>query len=191
MNWLFLSVAAIGIAALAWRRYTPWLEQILTPAAPASPRPPVIREATALDHMIEALRQEKDPLERHRLLGAIVDESHRQRSDVAMKKVFLRFARMHVTELPQMAAALQAAHGGKLPAVATFELLAAALEEDGRSEEAEAVRTQAGALGWVDRMPAKSARKTATPARKIKKALPAVRRTGRAGANTRRGRAKR
>ena len=191
MNWLFLSVAAIGIAALALRRYTPWLEQILTPGAPASPGPPVIREATALDHMIEALRHERDPLERHRLLGAIVDESHRQRSDVAMKKVFLRFAGMHVTELPQMAAVLKAAHGGKLPAVPAFELLAAALEEDGRPEEAESVRTQAAALGRVDRMPAQSAGKTPTPERKTRKARLSMRRPVRAGAKTRRGRPKR
>ena len=150
MNWWLLSVAVIGIGALAARRYAPWLEQMLRAKLEPSPPPPMLREATALDHMIEALRIEKDPLERHRLLGAIVDESYRQRADVPMKKVFLRFAGMHVKELPQMAAALKAAHGGRLPAVPTFDLLAAALEGEGRPEEAASIRKQAEKWGLID-----------------------------------------
>lgn len=150
MNWWLLSVAVIAIGALAARRYAPWLEQIFRAKLEPSPPPPMLREATALDHMIEALRIEKDPLERHRLLGAIVDESHRQRADAPMKKLFLRFAGMHVEELPQMAAALKAAHGGRRPAVPTFDLLAAALQEEGRPEEAASIRKQAEKWGSID-----------------------------------------
>ena len=62
-------------------------------------------------------------MERHRLLGEIVEASHRQRADTAVNKLFLRFAGMHVKELPKMAAALKTAGGGRLPAVPAFSLL--------------------------------------------------------------------
>ncbi|MDO8944875.1 MAG: hypothetical protein Q7U75_16965, partial [Desulfobacterales bacterium] len=108
------------------------------------------RKVTPLDRMIDALRHEKNPMERHRLLGEIVEASHRQRADTAMNKLFLRFAGMHVKELPKMAAALKAAGGGRRPAVPTFSLLAAALEEDGRFEQALSVCNQAAELGLTD-----------------------------------------
>ena len=150
MNWLLLSVAAFGIAAVALRRYKPWLEQILQPETKAGAHEPTLRKATPLDRMIDALRHEKDPLKRHRLLGEIVEASHRQRADTAMKKLFLRFAGMHVKELPKMAAALKVAGGDRLPVVPAFSLLAAELEEDGRMEEALSVCSQAAELGLTD-----------------------------------------
>jgi hypothetical protein len=120
MNWLFLSVAALGIAAVALLRHKPWLERILGSAAEAGAGEPVLRKRTPLDRMIEALKHAKDPLERHRLLGAIVEASHRLRADAAMNKLFLRFAGMHVKELPKVVAALKADGGGRLPAVPTI-----------------------------------------------------------------------
>ncbi len=150
MNWLLLSAAALGLACVALRRYTPWLGHLLKPGLDAARQRLVLRKPTTLDRLIEDLRQEKDALERHRLLGAIVDESHRQRSDAAVNKVFLRFAGMHVKELPKMAEALKKAHGGKLPPVPAFKLLVAALEEEGRQEEAALIRKRAEALGMID-----------------------------------------
>jgi hypothetical protein len=149
MSWLFFSVAALGIAAVALHRYKPWLEQILRPAAVAGACEPTLRKATAVDRMIDALRHEKNPLERHRLLGEIVVESHRQRADTAMNKLFLRFAAMHVKELPKMAEVLRT-NGGFLPVVPAFSLLAEALEEGGRIEEAVSVCNQAVELGLTD-----------------------------------------
>jgi len=149
MNWLLLSAAALGLAYVALRRSTPWLGHLLKPGVEAARQRLVLRKPTALDRLIEDLRQEKDPLERHRLLGTIVDESHRQRSDAAVNKVFLRFADMHVKELPKMAEALKKAHGGKLPPVPAFKLLASALEEEGRQEEAASIRKRAEALGMI------------------------------------------
>lgn len=177
MNWWLLSAAVIGIGAVAVRRYAPWLGVMLRAKLESSPKPPVLREATALDHMIDTLRREKDPLERHRLLGAIVDESYRQRTDAAMKKLFLRFSGMHIKELPQMAAALKAAHGSKLPAVPAFEMLAAALEEDGRHEEAVLVRKQAAELGEAGgktrkRVPAKKIKASTPPAKRPRRRRP-------------------
>lgn len=143
-------MVALGIAAVALRRYKPWLDQILRPELEAGAREPALRKVSPLDRMIDALRHEKDPLERHRLLGQIVEQSHRQRADSAMNKLFLRIAGMHVQELPKMAAALKAASGGKLPAVPTFSLLTGALEEDGRFEDALSVCHQATELGLTD-----------------------------------------
>jgi hypothetical protein len=150
MNWLFLSAAALGAAAAALLRHTSWLEHLLGPAAEPGVPAPTLRKSTPLDRMIAALKHEPDPLERHRLLSRIVDESHRRRSETAMKKLFLRFAAMHVQELPKMAAGLKAAGGGRRPVVPTLALLAAALEEDGRIAEALSVCEQAVELGLTD-----------------------------------------
>jgi hypothetical protein len=153
MNWLMLSVAALGIAALAVHRYRPWLEQLLRPTTAGGASKTALRRVTALDAMIETLRHENDPMKRHRLLREVVDETHRQRSDPAMRKLFLRFATMHVQELPQMAEAFKRSQGGKRPDGSVFTLLAAALDEDGRAEEAVSVRKQAAAAGWIDEAP--------------------------------------
>ena len=185
MNWLLLSVAALGIAAVALRRYTPWLEQILRPAAEAGAREPTLRKVTPLDRMIDSLRHEKDPLKRHRLLGEIVEASHRQRADAAVNKLFLRFAGMHVKELPKMAEAVKAAHGGKLPPVLAFKLLAAALEKAGRLEEALSVCRQAGDLGLIDGTKAGFAGRIKKLEKKIKDVHPAIKRPGRGRARAR------
>jgi len=169
MNWLLLSAAALGIAVVALRRNSSWLKGILQPEASAALRP-LLRRPTSLDRMIDDLRHERDPLGRHRLLEAIVEESHRRRSDPAMNKLFQRFARMHVDELPRMAEALKAAHGGRLPAVTSFQLLASALEADGHPEEAVPIREQAAALRLMDGVKAE-------PIGKIKKEGSTTKRT--------------
>jgi hypothetical protein len=161
MNWLLLSAAALGIAVVALRRNSSRLKGILQPEASPALQP-LLRRPTALDQMIDDLRRERDPLGRHRLLEAIVEESHRRRSDPATNKLFLRFARMHVSELPKMAEPLKAANGGRLPAVASFQLLASALEADGHPEDAVTIREQAAAWGLKDGAKAE-------PIRKIKK----------------------
>jgi hypothetical protein len=180
MNWLLLSLAVIGIGALAARRYAPWLEQMLASRTDAAPGPPVLRATTELDHLIATLRNATDPLERHRLLGAIVEQSYSQRADAAMNKVFLRFAGMQVEELPQMAAALKAANGGRLPAVPAFELLAAALEAEGRREAAASVRKQGEELGVIERVPGQPVGRTRKTVQRDRKARSAVKRTPRA-----------
>lgn len=185
MNWLFLSVAALGIAAVAFRRYKPWLEQILRPEAEAGAREPTLRKATPLDRMIDALRHEKDPLERHRLLGKIVEACHRQRADTAVNKLFLRFAGMHVKELPKVVAALKTAGGGRRPVVPAFSLLAAELEEDGRMEEALSVCSQAAELGLTDGTRAGFAGRIRKLQKKMKDAQPPAKRPSPGTARTR------
>jgi hypothetical protein len=177
MNWLLFSVVALGVAAVALRRYTPWLGQLLRPMTETGSHEPTLRKASALDRMIAALRREKDPLERHRLLGEIVDACHRQRTDAAMNKLFLRFAGMHVQELPKMAAALKAASDGRLPLVPAFSLLAGALEEDGRFEEALSVCNQAAELGLTDGTRAGFAGRIRTLQKKMKGASAHTKRT--------------
>jgi hypothetical protein len=185
MNWLFLSVAALGIAALALRRYKPWLEQILRPAAAAGAPDPTLRKVTPLDRMIDSLRHEKDLIERHRLLGKIVEASYRQRADTAMNKLFLRFAGMQVKELPKMAAALKTAGGGRLPPVPAFSLLSAALEEDGRMEEALSVCSQAAELGLTDGTRAGFAGRIRKLQKKLKDAQPPAKQLSSRTARTR------
>lgn len=179
MNWLLLSAAALGVACVALRRYSPWLEHLFRPGPQSSPQRPILRKPTAIDRLIDGLRQERDPLERHRLLGAIVEESHRQRSDAAMNKVFVRFARMQLKELPKATEALKAAHGGKLPPVPAFELLAKALEEDGRHSEAVSVRQQAEGMGLTVDTPAGTSGKTKKRGKQIQRSRPAMKRSGR------------
>jgi hypothetical protein len=178
MNWWLISVAALGIAAVGLRRYKPWLEQFLSPLMRAEASEPALRKITSLDRMIDELKHEKDPLERHRLLSRIVDESYRQRADTAMNKLFLRFAGMLVKELPEMATALKAASGGRLPAVPAFKLLAVALEEGGRHEEAVSIRRKAAELGLIDDVKVAPALRIHKREKKIKSAQPATKRPG-------------
>jgi hypothetical protein len=185
MNWLLLSVAALGIAVVTLRRYTPWLEQILRPAAEADASEPTLRKVTPLDRRIDSLRHERDPLKRHRLLGEIVEASHRQRADTAMKKLFLRFAGTHVKELPNMAVALKAAGGGRLPVVPAFSLLSAELEQDGRIEEALSVCRQAAELGLTDGTRSGFAGRIRKLQKKLKDAHPPAKRRSSGTARTR------
>jgi hypothetical protein len=150
MTWLFLGVAALGAGALALRCFKPWLEQILRPGPEAGAGEPALRQITPLDRMIDELRRAKDPLERQRLLGEIVEESYRRRAAPAMYKLFMRFAAMQVQEVTQIIKALKAANGGRMPDIPAFPRLAAALEEDGRLEEALSVCAQARKLGLKD-----------------------------------------
>jgi hypothetical protein len=135
--------------------------------------------------MIDSLRHEKDPLKRHRLLGEIVEASHRQRADTAIKKLFLRFAGMQVKELPKMAAALKAAGGGRLPVVPAFALLAAELEEDGQAEEALSVCNQAAELGLTDGTRAGFTGRIRKLQKKLKDAQPPAKRPSSGTARTR------
>jgi hypothetical protein len=150
MNWFFMGLAVLGAGALALRRYKPWLEQVFRPLTESGAGELVRRQATPLDRLIDALRHEKDPLTRQRLLGEIVEESWRQRAAPAMNKLFRRFAAKQVQELSETAAVLKAANGGRMPAVKAFAYLAAALEEEGRLTEALSISTQALALGLKD-----------------------------------------
>jgi hypothetical protein len=146
MQWPFLSIVAAGVAVAACRWLRPYLESQDRPARPDAG----LREDTALDHTIGALRGERDPLKRQSLLRRIVTESYRQRRSPAMNKVFHRFAAMHVKEAEQGAAALKAAHDGKLPGIPSFRLLAIALEEEGRFDEALSVCQKAVELDLKD-----------------------------------------
>jgi hypothetical protein len=150
MNWILLSIAALGAGILAVRRYRPWLAGLFEGPHAAVGRKPALRPVTPLDRSIEALRSEYDPVERQKLLGAVIEASYRQRGDAAMNKIFMRFADMQVREFPQAAEALKAAAGGRLPEVRAFGLLAEALAAEGRSEEAVSVCAQALELGLDD-----------------------------------------
>lgn len=147
MNWVLLSLVALG-AGVVMHRINPWLVENLGRAAVGTAA--AIRRTTDLDRMIAALHDEEDPLGRHRLLTGIVEASHRQRDSAAMNKVFMRFAELHVNELPGMAPALTAAGAGKLPRVPAFKLLAMALEREKRFAEAAKVCAQALDLGLED-----------------------------------------
>jgi hypothetical protein len=185
MNWLFLSVAALGIVAVALRRFKPNLEELLRSLTKSDAPEPTLRKITPLDRLIDALKQEQDPLERHRLLSRIVEEGYRQRSDPAIAKLFMRFAGMQVQELPQMAEALKAAHDGKLPDVPAFKLLAAALEEDGRHDEAASIRQQAVEVGLIDGVEPTPAGRIRKSTKKIKSAQSPAKRPARRSAPVR------
>lgn len=139
MHWLALSVLAFAAAAAAWCG----LRAARTPAA-------TLRQASAIDRLIDSLNRVEDPAERHRLLTQLVEAAWQERAAPAMRKVFHRYAARHIAEMPGILPVLKKARRTRPDPVPTFRLLASALEEEGRSDEAMAVAAQAAAYGIGD-----------------------------------------
>ena len=100
--------------------------------------------------MLAAIKIESDPDVRHQLLIRIIEKTYKERHQPAMQKIFFRFAAIHLNELPQLLPALTAKSKGHLPNIITFKLLAIALEELSRYEEAIKVCEQAIQTGMSD-----------------------------------------
>jgi hypothetical protein len=129
MNWFSLTIIALGLI-LGYSKHS---EQSKTSTAPENSdkiKPEKSRQSDDLNGLIDATKRPLEPIERHRLLTKIVEKTYKQLTDVCMKKIFHRFASIHLNEFPDLAPALKAAHRGSLPPAPTFKLSAMVFEEE-------------------------------------------------------------
>jgi hypothetical protein len=135
MNWFSLTIIALGLI-LGYSKHS---EQSKTSTAPENSdkikkavkiKPEKSGQSDDLNGLIDATKRPLEPNERHRLLTKIIEKTYKQRTDVCMKKIFHRFARIHLNEFPDLAPALKTAHRGSLPHIPTFKLSAMVFEEE-------------------------------------------------------------
>jgi hypothetical protein len=108
------------------------------------------RASGDLARMESAVELETNRIDRHFLLLQLCKETYRQRNDPSMRMRFLKYARQHMTEFPELASSLKMEFDGILPRVPTFQQLATVLTEDGEFDEAIRVCERAQAFGLVD-----------------------------------------
>jgi hypothetical protein len=155
MNWFSLTIIALGLI-LGYAKNREQNTGITPPVAPDRTKKTAGRKSdmpwrsNSLDDLIDASKTQLDPSQRHLLLTKIITKTYAQRSDVRMKKIFQRFARIHLAELPELAPALRSEHGGSLPAIPTFKLSAIVFEEEENDEAAMAACKMALELGIDD-----------------------------------------
>jgi hypothetical protein len=100
--------------------------------------------------MIAVLDETDDPLQRDTLFNHILAIYYRRRSEAADREKFYAYGYRHLEEMPAILAALEQTEKRRPTRVATFKMIAIALEEDQRFEEAVTISKQAMALGFKD-----------------------------------------
>jgi hypothetical protein len=100
-----------------------------------------------VDAMAQLLETTDDPVLRHALFGQIVAGHYRQRSDPADRDAFYRYAGQHIDEIPAVLDALEKTEDGRPDRVESFKMMAIAMAEDERYEEAIKVCETAMSLG--------------------------------------------
>lgn len=88
--------------------------------------------------MLEALNVPTNPIERHFLLLALVNETYKQRNQEEMRKLCADVCEMHLTEFSNLAEHLEKQFG-ILPRVPTFQHYSTLLTETGDYEKAVSV----------------------------------------------------
>jgi curved DNA-binding protein CbpA len=155
MNWLTIGILGFAFVLGLSRYYRRATDQAIKPAARRRQVAPdekakAVWKSDDMDEMLKAAKVDLGPADRNQLLTSIVEKAYKERKDPKMRKIFHRFARIHVEELPRLAPALKEQHGGELPPIPTFKDLAIALEEEKRYDEAVSVCEQAVGFNMED-----------------------------------------
>lgn len=99
--------------------------------------------------MLEAMKLEATPFNRHFLLMAIVKESYKHRSDHEMRSTCRKVSEIHIKEFPSISVQLKKRFG-ILPRVPTFQHYATILLEDSEYDKAVEVCADAISHGLLD-----------------------------------------
>ncbi len=155
MNWLTIGIVGVAFLLGLSRYYRRVTDQPIKPAVrrrrvSAHEKAKEAWKSDDVDQMLEAAKVDLEPADRNRLLTSIVEKAYKHRKDPKMRKIFHRFAKVHLQELPKLAPVLKEQHGGELPPISTFKDLAIVLEEEKRYDEAVSVCEQALALNLED-----------------------------------------
>ena len=154
MNWFWISIGALGgLFYLVVREK----RRVLKVSA-RSGRAPVKTETERdrveavlasgdVDAMASTLSGTHNPLLRDALLSHLVAHYYRKRSGPDERKTFYALASQHVEEAPNILDALAESEKGRPDRVDTFKMLAIAMNEDERYDEAIEICQQALSLG--------------------------------------------
>jgi hypothetical protein len=149
MNWLSFAIIALGLI-IGYSKHRERDNNLAPPALPDKSKPRKPAQFDNLDDLIDATKNPLDPIQRHLLLTKIIEKTYKHGSDVSMKKIFHRFARIYFNEFPDLAPALKSKHRGSLPDIPTFKLCAMVFEKEENYEPAMAVCKMALEYGIDD-----------------------------------------
>jgi hypothetical protein len=105
-----------------------------------------------LSRMLEAAKLDTNPVDRHFLLQNIVRLTYKNRKDMEMRALCLKYGRFHISKFSAIKPHLIKEMGGVLPRVSTFQHIATVLTEDGYFDEAVQICQAAIELGLSDNM---------------------------------------
>jgi hypothetical protein len=154
MNWFWVSVGAVGgmLFLLARGRRA----QKRAGASHAQPAKSEVTEQsrveTALasgdiDQMEAMLTEVSESVHRHVLLEQIVSHYYRHRSESKSRDAFYRYAKIHIQEASGVLDAFSQTEYGRPDRIDTFKMMAIAMDQDGRYDEAIDICRQALSMG--------------------------------------------
>ena len=134
MNWFATSVLIIGLLIWYSRKASP-ARTGAKAKVPAEQLKDILKSGDP-EKMASALERFSGPLDRHRLLTALVQGVYPQRADGTAREHLYAYGTSYLGEFDRIAPALQAESAPEAPDVPVFRCLAIAMEEDERFDEA-------------------------------------------------------
>ena len=157
MNWFWISVGALAGLFFLLGKGRRRLKKKDARTAGASAEKMTMQErveqvlaADDVDAMAKLLETVDDPVLRHALFGQIVAGHYRQRSDPTDRDAFYQYAGQHIEEIPAVLDSLEKSDDEHPDRVESFKMMAIAMAEDERFEEAIKVCETAMSLGLED-----------------------------------------
>jgi hypothetical protein len=165
MNWIKWPLVVVGFMYLFSRKWMTLPDLMKSDVKKSAPKkqaqptdesPPAaspVEEAVRmgdLETMTAALSADMTYPEKEALLSTIVEEAYRLRKDPEMKQVFYKHAEMYIGDFSHVVEELKAASEEEVLVSPPFRMLAIALAEDGREEDALDICRQALKYGIED-----------------------------------------
>jgi hypothetical protein len=149
MNWYWISIGAVGgiVYLLAKGRRTEKGGAPVERSATERDRVDAVLASEDTEAMMSVLEKTQDPLLRDALFSPIIVHHYRRRSDPENRKRFYALAGQHVAESATVLEALAQTDAGRPDRMDTFRMMAIALAEDERYDEAIDLCRQALSLG--------------------------------------------
>jgi hypothetical protein len=143
MNWFTASIIVAGLFYWLGRK-----SRSVRPKEASGVRQPEISrqerirkaiDTYDLDEMEKILKEESPPLDRHRLLSALIKKVYALRSQPPMRTKLYEYGRIYLDEFDKMLPQIKADSEEREVEAPVFKWLAIAMEEDGKFDEAVAL----------------------------------------------------
>jgi hypothetical protein len=157
MNWFWFTIGVLGGFYLLGSKRGRTLKRkarrkAVPPEKTFTPQDRVKRamETGNVEVMVSALAEADAPELRNLLLSEIVAIYYRQRSEPAARDKFYRYAGQHIEEIPSVLEVLEKSEAGRPNRIDSFKMIAIAMAEDERYNEAIDICKTALSLGLDD-----------------------------------------